>query len=171
MNSQLSFQESSLQTAGKFVIANQVWQKSTATRTSDVVIIFPPNTEEKIVMGLLSRMRSRIPEVEIHVRMMTDKQAYGFFLTSSIEVFLEKAEEMELKKKLKNGGMAEFEVENKNEFLNIDDPELFFTSGDRQSIIMEFVNNMRAIEGDEIAGIKFVPGQTIGNKIMPLIFP
>ena len=144
------------------MIANKVWQKSTVTRTSDVVIIFPPKTEDYVVMWLLSRLRSRIPEVEIHVRQMADKPAYGFFLTSSIQVFMEKAEEMGLRKKLKDGGMAEFTVENQDEFLNIEDPELFFTSGDRQSIVTELVNNMRAVEGDELAGIKFVPGQTIG---------
>ncbi|CAB3988342.1 anoctamin-8-like isoform X1 [Paramuricea clavata] len=156
----------SMQSAGRFVIANKIWQKSTVTRTSDVVIIFPPKTEDYVVMWLLSRLRSRIPEVEIHVRQMADKPAYGFFLTSSIKVFMEKAEEMGLRKKLKDGGMAEFSVENQDEFLNIEDPELFFTSGDRQSIVMELVNNMRAVEGDELAGIKFVPGQTIVPKLL-----
>jgi anoctamin-8 len=100
---------------------------------------------------------------------MADKPAYGFFLTSSIKVFADKAEEMGLRKKLKDGGMAEFSVENQDDFLNIEDPELFFTSGDRQSIITELVNNMRAVEGDELAGIKFVPGQTIGNLFFYVI--
>lgn len=81
---------------------------------------------------------------------------------------MEKAEEMGLRKKLKDGGMAEFTVETQDEFLNIEDPELFFTSGDRQSIVTELVNNMRAVEGDELAGIKFVPGQTIGMVVFIL---
>ena len=115
-------------------------------------------------MWLLSRLRARVPEVDIHVRQMADKPAYGFFLSSSVNVFMEKAEEMGVRKKLKDGGMAEFTVENKDDFLNIEDPELFFTSGDRQSIIMELVNNMRAVEGDELGEIKFVTGQTIGKS-------
>lgn len=114
-------------------------------------------------MWLLSRLRSRVPEIEIHVRQLENKPAYGFFLTSSISVFMEKAEKMGLRKKLKDGGMGEFSVERQDEFLNIDDPEMLFTSGDRQSIITELVNNMRAVDGDELAGIKFVPGQTIGE--------
>ena len=150
--------------AGRFVIANKLWQKSVVSRNSDVVMIFPPNTEDYVVMWLLSRLRGRIPEVDIHVRQMADKPAYGFFLSSSTAVFLEKAEEMGLRKKLKDGGMAEFTVEDKDDFLNIEDPEMFFTSGDRQSIIMELVNNMRAVEGDELGKTKFVPGQTVGKK-------
>lgn len=128
-------------------------------------MIFPPNTEDYVVMWLLSRMRARVPEVDIHVRQMADKPAYGFFLSSSTAVFSEKAEDMGLRKKLKDGGMAEFTVENRDDFLNIEDPEMFFTSGDRQSIIVELMNNMRAVDGDELGKIKFVPGQTIGKKL------
>ena len=45
-----------------------------------------------------------------------------------------------------------------------DDPTAFFTSGERQSMILEMVNDLRAVQGDELGKIKFVEGQQIGKK-------
>jgi len=41
---------------------------------------------------------------------------------------------------------------------------VFFNSGERQSMILEMVNDLRAVQGDELGKIKFVEGQQIGKK-------
>ena len=37
-------------------------------------------------MWLLSRLRARVPDVDVHVRQMAHSPVYGFYLTSSFEV-------------------------------------------------------------------------------------
>lgn len=116
-------------------------------------------------MWLLSRLRARVPDVDVHVRQMAHSPVYGFYLTSSFEVFLQKAEELGLKKKLRTGGITDFKYDERDSFENSDDPTVFFKSGERQSMILEMVNDLRAVEGDELGKIKFVEGQQIGMKI------
>lgn len=113
-------------------------------------------------MWLLSRLRARVPDIDVHVRQMAHSPVYGFYLTTSYEVFLKQAEELGLKKKLIEGGMDEYKFEDRDKFENFDDPTRFFSSGDRQSMMLEMVNNLRAVEGDELGKIKFVEGQQIG---------
>lgn len=37
-------------------------------------------------MWLLSRLRARVPDVDVHVRQMAHSPVYGFYLSSSFEV-------------------------------------------------------------------------------------
>lgn len=73
------------------------------------------------------------------------------------------AEELGFKKKLIGGGMVEFKVDEKEQFESHDDPTTFFTSGDKQTIVLEMVNSLRAIDGDELGKIKFCEGMQIGK--------
>ena len=100
---------------------------------------------------------------------MAHSPVYGFYLTSSFEAFLRHAESAGLRKKLRAGGMAEFKYEERNLFEDSDDPTSFFTSGDRQSMILEMVNDLRAVEGDVLGRIKFVEGQQIGEWMVVTI--
>lgn len=146
-------------------MSSKLWEHSTPSKTCDVLITFPKGTEDYTVMWLLSRLRARVPDVDVHVRQMAHSPVYGFYLTSSFEVFLQKAEELGLKKKLRTGGITDFKYDERDSFENSDDPTVFFKSGERQSMILEMVNDLRAVEGDELGKIKFVEGQQIGMKI------
>lgn len=79
-------------------------------------------------------------------------------------MFLQEAEHLGLRKKLKTGGMTEFKYDERTSYEGSDDPTTFFTSGERQSMILEMVNDLRAVQGDELGKIKFVEGQQIGKK-------
>lgn len=74
------------------------------------------------------------------------------------------AEELGFRKKLIGGGMVDFKVDEKECFENHDDPTKFFTSGDKQTIVLEMVNGLRAVDGDELGKIKFCEGMQIGKK-------
>lgn len=76
----------SFQKAGKFVLSSKLWEHSTPSKTCDVLITFPKATEDYTVMWLLSRLRARVPDVDVHVRQMAHSPVYGFYLTSSFEV-------------------------------------------------------------------------------------
>ncbi|XP_073242923.1 anoctamin-8-like isoform X2 [Porites lutea] len=159
-------EEGAFQKAGKFVLSSKLWEHSTPSKTCDVLITFPKGTEDYTVMWLLSRLRARVPDVDVHVRQMAHSPVYGFYLTSSFEVFLQQAEKLGLKKKLRTGGITEFKYEERMTYEGSDDPTAFFTSGERQSIILEMVNDLRAVQGDELGKIKFVEGQQIVPKLL-----
>lgn len=75
------------------------------------------------------------------------------------------AEELGIQKLLKEdlgGGMKEFTFEEQECFYNIEDENQFFSSQERQSIIHHLLDNLRAIEGEQLGKVKFVEGQSIG---------
>ena len=150
--------------AGKFVLSSKLWEHSTPSKTCDVVLTFPKNTEDYTVMWLLSRLRARVPSLDVHVRKMAHSPVYGFYLTTSFEVFMEQAEETGMRKRLKGGGIEEFKVADRDQFERSEDQTKFFTTGERQTIILEMVNSLRAVEGDELEKIKFAEGQQIGEQ-------
>lgn len=92
-------------------------------------------------------------------------------LNLRLQVFLQQAENLGLKKKLKGGGITDFKYDERMNFEGSDDPTTFFTSGERQSMILEMVNDLRAVQGDELGKIKFVEGQQIGKNIMSINKP
>lgn len=92
-------------------------------------------------------------------------------LNLRLQVFLQQAENLGLKKKLKGGGITDFKYDERMNFEGSDDPTTFFTSGERQSMILEMVNDLRAVQGDELGKIKFVEGQQIGKNIMSMNKP
>ena len=49
-------------------------------------------------------------------------------------------------------------------FVNIEEADKFLTSGDRQSVILHFLNTLRAESGEEVADIKFREGEAISES-------
>ncbi|XP_031564579.1 anoctamin-8-like [Actinia tenebrosa] len=154
------------QKAGKFVLSSKLWEHSTPSQTCDVILTFPKDTEDYVVMWLLSRLRARVPEIDVHVRQMAHTPVYAFYLSASYEVYQNWAEELGFRKKLIGGGMVEFKVDEKEQFENHDDPTTFFTSGDKQTIVLEMINTLRAVDGDELGKIKFCEGMQIVPKLL-----
>ena len=75
------------------------------------------------------------------------------------------AEDMAIKKTLKStfgGGMKEFVYEDQDCYEGVDDPSTFLLSQERQSIVRNLLNNLRAIEGDQLDKVSFIEGQAIG---------
>ena len=90
------------------------------------------------------------------------------FLSYLGQVYQSWAEELGFRKKLIGGGMVEFKVDEKEQFENHDDPTTFFTSGDKQTIVLEMINTLRAVDGDELGKIKFCEGMQIGKLQLKL---
>ena len=48
-------------------------------------------------------------------------------------------------------------------FVNIEDADKFLTSADRQSILLHFLNSIRAEAGDSLANLAFREGEAISE--------
>lgn len=60
------------------------------------------------------------------------------------------------------GGMKEFVFEDQDCFADVENQATFFTSQERQHIVLHFLNDLRASGDDTLEGIKFVESQPIG---------
>ena len=49
-------------------------------------------------------------------------------------------------------------------FVNIEQADKFLTSGDRQSVILHFLNTVRAESGEVVGDIKFREGEAISES-------
>lgn len=79
---------------------------------------------------------------------------------------LKGAEEERLRKPLKpqfGGGMKEFVYEERECFNQSENKDVFLSSQERQSIILNMLYGLRASEKDELLHIKFIEGQPIGK--------
>ena len=55
-------------------------------------------------------------------------------------------------------------------FVNIEEADKFLTSGDRQRVILHFLNTLRAESGEEVADIKFREGEAISESDQSAMF-
>ena len=72
------------------------------------------------------------------------------------------------------GGRKEFNLAEGADFQNIEDAEKFLTSADRQSVLLHFLNGLRAEKGDTVGEVKLREGEAIGEGtrcIFSLRFP
>ena len=79
---------------------------------------------------------------------------------------LKGAEEILLKKKLKDehgGQLRDFFMEDCRMYEDVGDPSLFFTSQERQQIILHLINNLRLESTQKVQGHLMVEGQAIGR--------
>nr|XP_006812291.1 PREDICTED: anoctamin-8-like [Saccoglossus kowalevskii] len=151
--------------ASKFVVANKLWQSTVPTKDCDVLMTFPEKTDDDTLMWVLARLRSRTPQIGVHVRHHSNTGVYGFYLTATFENLMKGAEDLGFRKKVKEefgGGLKDFSCDEEIIYEGIDNQADFFSSQERQEIVLFMLNNLRAEEGDKLAKLKFVEGQPIG---------
>nr|XP_015927771.1 anoctamin-8 isoform X2 [Parasteatoda tepidariorum] len=105
----------------------------------------------------------------VEVRHHRHTNVYGFYLTTSFENLLKGAEEERLRKPLKpqfGGGMKEFVYEERECFNQSENRDVFLSSQERQSIILNLLHGLRASDKDELVHIKFIEGQPIIPKCL-----
>ena len=69
------------------------------------------------------------------------------------------------------GGRKEFSLAEGANFHNIEEAEKFLTSADRQSVLLHFLNGLKAEKGDLVGDVKFREGEAIGElrKLLKII--
>lgn len=103
-----------------------------------------------------------------HIRQNKYKMNEWIIVHSFIWCFslLRAAEDLAIKKMLKEdfgGGMQDFQYKDKAFFKDIEDEHAFFTSEERQYILRNMLNDLRAEKGEELGKVKFLEGQSIGK--------
>ncbi|KAK9693837.1 hypothetical protein QE152_g33950 [Popillia japonica] len=71
--------------ARHFLAPKRLWLKRISTPNCDVVIVFPPNTEDSVLLWLLSKLRQS-PGLTVHVRHHASTQCSAFYLTAPFSV-------------------------------------------------------------------------------------
>ena len=129
---------------------------------ADIVITFPHDAKETTVLWFKQRIEE-IPGVALEVRSlamsvhcsktmtMSRTNGYVFCLKATYECYLRGLELMHIPKIVKDelgGGTKEFIFKDRDCFKNIEDIDCFFTSQERQSILLHVLNRLRAQEGN-----------------------
>lgn len=67
--------------AGHFLAPKRLWLRRVSTPNCDVVLVFPPATEDSILLWLLARLRQS-PGLTVHVRHHASTQCSAFYLAA-----------------------------------------------------------------------------------------
>ncbi|KOC63162.1 Anoctamin-8 [Habropoda laboriosa] len=166
---------------GHLMTPRRLWIQKVPTQECDVVMMFPSGTSDETLMWLLGRLRAGTPGLVVHVRHHASSDSYGFYLTAPFSVLLKAAEEVHLPKTLRQeygGGQKEFMGSEANCFEGSDDETRFFTTQERQSLVLHLLHTLRAGPEDlhSLSGLKMVEGQAIIPKcisagIISQVFP
>ena len=81
---------------------------------------------------------------------------------------LKAAEEVHLPKTLRceyGGGLKEFTQQEADHFEGINDERTFFTTQERQWLVLHLLETLRASKEDQVGGLRFIEGQAIGEQI------
>ncbi|XP_076622385.1 anoctamin 8 white walker isoform X3 [Colletes latitarsis] len=166
---------------GHLMTPRRLWIQKVPTQECDVVVMFPSGASDETLMWLLGRLRAGTPGLVVHVRHHASSDSYGFYLTAPFSVLLKAAEEVHLPKTLRQefgGGLKEFVGSEASCFEGHDDEAQFFTTQERQSLVLHLLHTLRAGPQDlhSLAGLKMVEGQAIIPKcissgIISQVFP
>ena len=83
------------------------------------------------------------------------------------------AEDITLHKRIRSeygGGLKEFVYEDQEYFEGVEDSATFLNSQERQSIVKNLLDNLRATEDDQLGNIRFLDGQAIGKNYCNLLW-
>ncbi|XP_076678994.1 anoctamin 8 white walker isoform X5 [Andrena cerasifolii] len=166
---------------GHLMTPRRLWIQKVPTQECDVVMMFPSGASDETLMWLLGRLRAGTPGLVVHVRHHASSDSYGFYLTAPFSVLLKAAEEVHLPKTLRQefgGGLKEFVGSESSCFEGSDDEAQFFTTQERQSLVLHLLHTLRAGPQDlhSLPGLKMVEGQAIIPKcissgIISQVFP
>jgi anoctamin-8 len=84
---------------------------------------------------------------------------------------LKAAEELHLPKRVKRefgGGQKEFVLHESHIFEGVEAEASFFSSQERQWLVLSLLQMLRASAGDEVAGLRLIEGQAIGMSAIIL---
>uniref|UniRef100_A0A6P7G5P8 Anoctamin n=1 Tax=Diabrotica virgifera virgifera TaxID=50390 RepID=A0A6P7G5P8_DIAVI len=156
--------------SGHFLAPKRLWLKRVSTPNCDVVITFPPETKDSLLLWLLSKLRQS-PGLTVHVRHHTSTRSSAFYVTAPFTVLLRAAEEYHLPKALKEdkgGGLKEFFVQDYISYENAEDEKLFFTTEERQWLVLHILESIRAkpSDVDVIPEFPLIEGQPIIPKCL-----
>lgn len=164
---------------GHLMTPRRLWIQTIPTQECDVVLMFPSGAQDFTLMWLLNRLRAGTPGLVVHVRHHASSDSYGFYLTAPFNVLLKAAEEVHLPKSLRKefgGGLKEFVQQEISYFEGTENEREFFTTQERQWLVLHLLQTLRAVPGDQVGDLKLIEGQAIVPKcvsagVIAQVFP
>eukprot|EP00092_Neocalanus_flemingeri_P018086 GFUD01019574.1.p1 GENE.GFUD01019574.1~~GFUD01019574.1.p1 ORF type:complete len:732 (-),score=148.33 GFUD01019574.1:22-2217(-) len=161
--------------SGHLMTAKKFWLQTIPSNDCDIVVAFPPETPESTVAWLQAKIK-RLSELSVITRTLTFSSqratlasCFAFQITATYPAFLRGLEEMHVPKHVKEelgGGRKEFSLAEGANFHHIEDAEKFLTSADRQSVLLHFLNSLKAEKEDAVGDVKFREGEAIVPKCL-----
>ncbi|XP_064475288.1 anoctamin-8-like isoform X2 [Ornithodoros turicata] len=157
------------QVSKQFLAAAQYWHRMVPSQDCDVVLTFPAHVQDDTVDWFSKQFQQRVPQLVVDIRFHSHSGSHAFYFTANYDSLLHGAEELKLRKLLKEefgGGYREFLYEEQACFQGVDDSGSFFSSQERQSIIVYLLNSLRATRGEALHNTRFVEGQSIVQRCL-----
>ncbi|XP_067931907.1 anoctamin-8-like [Watersipora subatra] len=145
--------------------------ESNKSSECDVVIQFPKNASTNTIDWLAGAITKSANGLVINICKHERTGLTNMLVSCSFQGLLKGAEEILLKKKLKDkhgGQLRDFFVEDSKMYEDVDRPSLFFTSQERQQVILHLINNIRLNHTDTIEGHVMLEGQAIVPRMVTL---
>ncbi|XP_053629795.2 anoctamin-10 isoform X2 [Cherax quadricarinatus] len=153
--------------SGHLMLPKRMWMQTVPTQDCEVVVVMAGGTRETTLQWLLVRLRTRLPELTMCVKNHAATNAYALYLSATYDGLIKGGEEMRLVKTMKSeygGGLRELSQAELGIFQGVEDGASFFTTLERQSIVLHILNSLRATQGEAVEGTTFREGQAIIPK-------
>ncbi|XP_063720745.1 anoctamin-8-like [Symsagittifera roscoffensis] len=152
----------------KWTVPHQWCNNNRPNSFTEVVMILSiqTNSESADDLRRYDWLKKKVTETGLDVRLGDHKGNVAFFISAKYQVLLTQSEECRMKKLLKGdygGGLNEVLLDQIDFFLNVEDEDLFFLSQERQFLILDILNGIKASEEEETPfdNIHFLEDQPI----------
>ncbi|XP_071516788.1 anoctamin-10 isoform X3 [Panulirus ornatus] len=153
--------------SGHLMLPKRMWMQTVPTQDCEVVVVMAAGTRESTLQWLLARLKTRLPEVTLCVKNHAATNSYALYLSASYDGLIKGGEEMGLVKRTKQeygGGLRELSHAELGIFQGVEDGTTFFSTLERQSIVLHLLHSLRATQGEAVEGTTFREGQAIIPK-------
>ncbi|CAF0967165.1 unnamed protein product [Adineta ricciae] len=145
-------------------ITNRLWLNAHTNYDCDVLLTFPARVDDNVIVWFLEKFLQLEPDVRISIKYHFTTGVYGFYLTFTYERILKGADALQLEKPIKQefgGGYQIFLFDELEFYQGVEDEDKFFSTQERQSIVLHLLYSMRMNETQLLNGIKFKVDQSL----------
>ncbi|XP_047486839.1 anoctamin-8-like [Penaeus chinensis] len=153
--------------SGHLMLPKRMWMQTVPTQDCEVVVVMAGGTRESTLHWLLARLKARLPELTVGVKNHQATNSYALYLSASYDGLIKGGEEMRLVKRTKveyGGGLRELSHTELAIFQGVEDGGTFFSTLERQSIVLHLLHSLRAPQEESVEGTTFREGQAIIPK-------
>ncbi|UJR15035.1 hypothetical protein I4U23_002008 [Adineta vaga] len=145
-------------------ITNRLWLNAHTNYDCDVLLTFPARIDDNVIVWYLEKFLQLEPDIRISIKYHFTTGVYGFYLTFTYERILKGADALQLEKPIKQefgGGYQIFLFDELELYQGVENEDQFFSTQERQSIVLHLLYSMRMNENQILNGTKFKIDQSL----------
>ncbi|CAF1366308.1 unnamed protein product [Adineta steineri] len=145
-------------------ITNRLWLNAHTNYDCDVLLTFPARIDNNVIIWFLEKFLQLESDIRISIKYHFTTGVYGFYLTFTYERILKGADALQLEKPIKQefgGGYQAFLFNELEFYQGVEDEDKFFSTQERQSIVLHLLYSIRINEDHILNGIKFKIDQSL----------